>query len=124
MKQNYFFGISKIIFLFFLALFYSNLTNAQTTIYSEDFTGQNGQGAIGPSTTDTSQVDWTIDISSASLTAATDWFRVTNEKFEARDKYGYQKRLIFLDIALFHSVYLLQNKEQWKEQIYLILNTK
>ena len=85
MKQNYFFGISKIIFLFFLALFYSNLTNAQTTIYSEDFTGQNGQGAIGPSTTDTSQVDWTIDISSASLTAATDWFRVTNEKFEARD---------------------------------------
>ena len=85
MKQNYFFGISKIIFLFFLALFYSNLTNAQTTIYSEDFTGQNGQGAIGPSTTDTSQVDWTIDISSASLTAATDWFRVTNEKFEARE---------------------------------------
>ncbi len=85
MKQNYFLRISKIIFLFFLALFYSNLTNAQTTIYSEDFTGQNGQGAIGPSTTDTSQVDWTIDISSASLTAATDWFRVTNEKFEARD---------------------------------------
>ena len=48
MKQNYFLRISKIIFLFFLTLFYSNLTDAQTTIYSEDFTGQNGQGAIGP----------------------------------------------------------------------------
>ena len=37
MKQNYFLRISKIIFLFFLALFYSNLTNAQTTLYSQGF---------------------------------------------------------------------------------------
>ncbi|MDB2625382.1 T9SS type A sorting domain-containing protein [Flavobacteriaceae bacterium] len=88
MKQKYFLGISRIIFLFFLALFYSNLTNAQTTIYSEDFTGQNGQGATGLSTTDTSQVDWTIDISSATLSASSDWFKVTNEIFEARDVDG------------------------------------
>ncbi|MGB1392370.1 MAG: lamin tail domain-containing protein [Flavobacteriaceae bacterium] len=37
MKQNYFLRISKIIFLFFIALFYSNLTNAQTTLYSQGF---------------------------------------------------------------------------------------
>ncbi|MDC3319640.1 T9SS type A sorting domain-containing protein [Flavobacteriaceae bacterium] len=36
MKQNYFLRISKIIFLFFLALFYSNLTNAQTTLAAGD----------------------------------------------------------------------------------------
>ena len=36
MKQNYFLRISKIIFLFFLALFYSNLTNAQTTLSKGD----------------------------------------------------------------------------------------
>jgi hypothetical protein len=37
MKQKYFLGISRIIFLFFLALFYSNLTIAQTTLYSQGF---------------------------------------------------------------------------------------
>ena len=37
MKQNYFLRISKIIFLLFIALFYSNLTNAQTTLYSQGF---------------------------------------------------------------------------------------
>jgi len=36
MKQNYFLRVSKIIFLFFLALFYSNLTNAQTTLAAGD----------------------------------------------------------------------------------------
>ena len=36
MKQKYFLRISKILFLFFLALFYSNLTNAQTTLAAGD----------------------------------------------------------------------------------------
>ena len=42
-----------------------------TTIYSEDFTGQEGKGANGgsPPTTDLTGVDWTIDISSATLSA-------------------------------------------------------
>lgn len=56
------------------------------TIYSEDFSGQNGKGAIGPTpTTDLSGVAWTIDISSTSLSAGTDWFRVVSERMEARD---------------------------------------
>ncbi|QNM84274.1 T9SS type A sorting domain-containing protein [Polaribacter pectinis] len=60
--------------------------NAQTTIYSENFTGQNDKGAVGPApTTDLVGVDWTIDVSSAALTASTDWFKVTSEVFEARD---------------------------------------
>lgn len=55
-------------------------------IYTENFTGQNGKGAIGPTpTTDLVGVTWSIDISSATLSANTDWFRVQNEVFEARD---------------------------------------
>lgn len=55
-------------------------------IYSENFTEQNGKGAIGPTpTTDLSVISWNIDISSATLSANTDWFQVVNEIFEARD---------------------------------------
>lgn len=55
-------------------------------IYSEDFSGQNGKGAVGPTPTiDISSVTWSIDISNAALTADTDWFQVQNEVFEARD---------------------------------------
>ena len=84
MKQKNFL---KIVTLFMFTIFTIN-SNAQSTIYSEDFTGQDGKGAIGSTsgaTTDLSGVDWTIDISSATLSANTDWFKVTNEIFEARD---------------------------------------
>ena len=82
MKQKNFL---KIVTLFLFTIFTIN-SNAQSTIYSEDFTGQNGKGAVGPApTTDLSGVDWTIDISSATLSASSDWFKVTNEIFEARD---------------------------------------
>ena len=82
MKQKNFL---KIVTLFLFTIFTIN-SNAQSTIYSEDFTGQNDKGAVGPTpTTDLSGVDWTIDISSATLTANSDWFKVTNEIFEARD---------------------------------------
>ena len=76
--------MKKSIFIFSLLL---HLTSqSQTQIYSEDFTGQNGQGAVGPTpTTDLSAVDWSIDISSTSLSASSDWFKVVNEVFEARD---------------------------------------
>ena len=67
--------------------------NAQN-IYSEDFTGQNDKGAFGNSndgiTTDTTGVDWTIDVSGAGLdgdTTTNDW-RVINEKFEGQDMGG------------------------------------
>ena len=84
MKQKNFL---KIVTLFLFTIFTIN-SNAQSTIYSEDFTGQDGKGVIGSTsgvTFDLSGVDWTIDISSATLSANTDYFKVTNEIFEARD---------------------------------------
>ena len=63
---------------------------AQTTIYSESFTGQNGKGATGGDSVsiDLSAVSWTIDVSNAELTATSDWFRVESERFEGRDLDG------------------------------------
>jgi hypothetical protein len=64
----------------------------QTTIYSENFAGQNDKGAIGPGgsspTIDISGVDWTVDLSSADLSAADDWYKVVSEEFSARDVDG------------------------------------
>ncbi|WP_299113877.1 lamin tail domain-containing protein [uncultured Winogradskyella sp.] len=70
-----------------LAFFsFSLIGYGQTTIYSEDFTGQDGKGAIGPGPiTDVSGVSWTVDISNASLTATNDYFQVRSEMLEARD---------------------------------------
>ncbi|MBU3009859.1 lamin tail domain-containing protein [Polaribacter vadi] len=82
MKQKNFLKI----FLFFLTWISTFNLNAQTTIYSENFTGQDDKGSIGPTpTTDLSGVDWTVDISDTDLSANTDWFKVTSEIFEARD---------------------------------------
>ena len=76
----------KHIYLLLITLFIGSFGFAQTTIYNEGFTGQNGKGAVGPTPSiDLTGVDWTIDISSTGLTATTDWFRVQNELFEARD---------------------------------------
>ncbi len=61
----------------------------QTTVYQEDFSNQNGKGAIGNSngqvSLDLSNVNWDIDISQCSLTANTDWLLVANNQLEARD---------------------------------------
>ncbi|MFC1452734.1 hypothetical protein ACFLSJ_05240 [Verrucomicrobiota bacterium] len=62
------------------------------TVWSEDFNDPaiQGKGAFGP----TNQIDmagvtnWTIDISMASLSEDTDWFRVVSQLFEARDVDG------------------------------------
>ncbi|WP_299365991.1 hypothetical protein [Winogradskyella sp.] len=76
MKKNY---LSLISLLLVLTFGYGQ-------IYTENFTGQNGKGAVGPTPTiDVSGVTWSIDVSSAALTATTDWFQVVNEVFEARD---------------------------------------
>ena len=80
-------------FLFLLLFLFTVSLCSQSQIYSEDFAGQNGKGAVGtgPSstpTTDLSGVDWSVDISSATLNATTDWFKVVNEVFEARDLDG------------------------------------
>ena len=61
-----------------------------TVLYSEDFSGQNGKGITGGAlpTTNLSDVTWGLDASAASLTADTDWARVRNGAFEARDTDG------------------------------------
>lgn len=62
------------------------------TIWSEDFTGQNGKGAVGPTPTiDTDAVPWNVDVSNASLTATSDWFMVVNEEFSGQDVDGTQQ---------------------------------
>ncbi|MEE9440267.1 MAG: Calx-beta domain-containing protein [Saprospiraceae bacterium] len=62
---------------------------SQVIAYSEDFTGQENQGAIGPGNMiNTSMVDWTVDVSAAILNATTDWFKVTNSLMEGRDVDG------------------------------------
>ncbi len=72
-----------IIFFCFLSSF------GQTTIYSEDFTGQNGKGAFGPDPIiDVTGVTWNVDITGTSIIEANDWFYVTNEFFEGRDLDG------------------------------------
>ncbi|MDY6782199.1 MAG: PEP-CTERM sorting domain-containing protein [Cyanobacteriota bacterium] len=55
------------------------------TLYSEDFSGQNGKGATGGSPTDISGVNWTIELNDAALFNGNDYFRVESEAFVARD---------------------------------------
>ena len=86
--------ISTSLGLLAFALVMNIATNpAIAVIYAEDFTGQEGKGAIGTTSTtppniDTSEVDWSIDVTNTSLTATTDWFQVVNEVLEARDLDG------------------------------------
>jgi len=71
--------------LFFICF---SISFAQTTIYSEDFTDQNGKGAFGPTPViDVLGVTWDIDVSTTTL-AANDWFYVRNDFFEGRDLDG------------------------------------
>ncbi|GEM_PF-1298978 len=58
-------------------------------IAGEDFTGQDGKGAVGPDPTiDLAGVPWSIDVSSADLTASSDWLQVQAEALEGRDLDG------------------------------------
>ena len=66
----------------------------QTTLYNENFTGQNGKGAIGGSlsiTIDTSGVDWAVDTLSVDFQNSDDYIQVVNEKIEFRDTEGNAK---------------------------------
>lgn len=81
MIKNY---LSLVLFLFSFCFSFG-----QTTIYSEDFSGQNGKGAIGPiPQTYSNGVPWTIDISATTLNVTDDYFIVDNEAFEAQDTDG------------------------------------
>lgn len=68
-----------------LAIASSGVAANAATLYAEDFSGQNGQGATGGTATDTSGVDWSIELNDASLFDSNDYFRVQNEAFTARD---------------------------------------
>ena len=63
-------------------------------IYSEDFSGQNGtgwngnSGTLPPFSSNLSSVDWTMDISNASLSGVSDYFKIYYEKLAARDVDG------------------------------------
>ncbi|OUS03491.1 hypothetical protein A9Q86_00840 [Flavobacteriales bacterium 33_180_T64] len=69
---------------------------SQTTIYLEDFTGQNGKGATGATggapTIDLNDVSWSLNVDATNLTATTDWLRIRtisgNEALESRDLDG------------------------------------
>lgn len=64
----------------------------QSTIYSEDFTGDDGKGAIGPgNTVDVSGVDWTVDVTNADLSATSDFFHVVSGVFTGQDVDGTQQ---------------------------------
>ena len=78
----------------------SNLTASAGTnavlemedIYLEDFSNQDGKGAAG-GVLDVSGCNWLIDVSAATLSDASDYFKVVNEKLEAKDVDG-NRRLI------------------------------
>jgi autotransporter-associated beta strand protein len=62
---------------------------AQYRLFWENFTGQNNKGIYGPTpTTDLSGVTWTLDASSATLSASDDYAKVVNELFEYQDTNG------------------------------------
>jgi hypothetical protein len=87
----------KKIYFLLVALCVTTLGFPQVTIYDEDFTGQNNKGAVagfGGVTTDLTGIDWSIDITNATLDtgfaifAGTDHFYVTGEAFSAKDVDG------------------------------------
>ncbi|WP_179343779.1 T9SS type A sorting domain-containing protein [Winogradskyella ursingii] len=77
----------KQFYILALAVLVSSLGFGQTTIYTDEFTGENNKGQIG-STLDLSGVDWTLDTSAGSFTNNSDYFAVQGEQFEAQDVDG------------------------------------
>jgi len=83
-------GTKSKIALCISSLFLMQSSAFAETIWSENFNDPqlNNKGAVN-NTINMSNVDrWSIDISQASLTASSDWFKVTNAVMEARDVDG------------------------------------
>ena len=70
-----------------ICLLFSITNYAQTNLYSENFTGQNGKGKIG-SNTNLFGINWTIDVSNGTFSDSSDFFAVQNEVFEGQDVDG------------------------------------
>ena len=76
-------------FLILSCLLFTFNAYSQEIIYFEDFTDQNGKGAVGsPPTIDTSGVDWSVDVTGANFVDNNDWFHVVDDIFETRDVDG------------------------------------
>ena len=56
----------------------SGANYSSTQLYSENFSGQNNKGALHTGT-DLTGVDWTVDVSSATLSNTNDFFKIENE---------------------------------------------
>ena len=65
----------------------SGANYSSTQLYSENFSGQNNKGALHTGT-DLTGVDWTVDVSSATLSNTNDFFKIENEVLKARDVDG------------------------------------
>ena len=65
----------------------TNSNLATETLYEENFSGQNDKGAFG-SSIDVEGCTWTVDVSNATLSNNDDYFKVVNERLEAKDVDG------------------------------------
>ncbi len=79
--------IATILFSLTISLSIFGAAEGQTTVYSDDFTGEDGKGQIG-STSDLSGVDWSLDVSDGSFENTDDFYAVKNGVFEAQDVDG------------------------------------
>ena len=81
--------IYRYLFIGFSIPLMAEKLTASYLLYSEAFTSQNGKGVYGPlPTADLSGVNWGLDFSYASLTAADDYAKVVSESFEFQDTDG------------------------------------
>ena len=65
----------------------TNANLVTETLYEETFSGQNDKGAFG-SNINVTGCTWTVDVSSATFSNNDDYFKVVNEKLEAKDVDG------------------------------------
>ncbi len=77
----------KITFLGFLSFFGTSLIFGQTTLYLDNFTGEDDKGTIGL-TTDVAGVDWSINTSAGTFSDNSDYFAVQSGVFETQDVDG------------------------------------
>ena len=67
----------RIILLLATTIFFTN-AYSQTTLYTENFTGQNNKGALGSGTSiiiDTAGVDWSVDTIDVNFQDASDYIQ-------------------------------------------------
>lgn len=74
----------NIIFILLLCLF-PDSSDAQITLYQEDFSSNDGKGQDGTTLDTTGVSNWSIDISNGSFGNSGDWFKVINGYFESED---------------------------------------